>query len=61
METTKANPYIVQSELFQEMNEDRGLGDTPDVKSKRHFTTYLPYEIAILIIYTIYKTINRIV
>jgi len=43
METTKANPYAVQSELFQEMNEDRGLDDTPDVKSKPFYHTSAVY------------------
>lgn len=34
METENTNIYTLQSELFQEMNEERGIDNTPDVKSK---------------------------
>lgn len=34
MESAKPEMYTLQSELFQEMNEEHGIGDTPDVNSK---------------------------
>lgn len=34
METTNADTYNLQSELFQEMNEEHGFSDTPEVKRK---------------------------
>lgn len=52
----KADSYVVQSELFQEMSEERGFCDnTPDVKSKFILTPlYVPYKNAFFFLLTYY-------
>lgn len=34
MELEKTKNNTLQSELFQEMNEEEGIDNTPDIKSK---------------------------
>lgn len=40
METKTPETYTLQSELFQEMIEEHGIVDTPDIKSKSFYKLY---------------------